>query len=193
LVSNHAHPGGNITGLSTGVAGFGINSKVVDLLKGVIPTLARVGMFYADATTPNLEPGNTEVELAAQRYGGQILSFEAPRVEDFGAAIASAQGWHADALFVLTDGLTLNHQHEIATLALSYRLPTACQRSEFVHNRCLMAYGANRPAIVARAATYVGRILRGANPGDLPIEQPTVFDLTVNRITATALGTEWVD
>jgi putative ABC transport system substrate-binding protein len=203
LVSNLAHPGGNITGMNTGVAGGGVRSKAIEILKEVIPALVHLGYLYSDPANPNLAPALAEVNDAASKLGVQIVSIQARRVEDFVPAFEALNRAQTDALLVLQDGVTINYQSEISALAAQHGLPTMCTRSDWVQHGCLMAYGSNRAVAYSRVATYVDRILRGARPGDLPVEQPTTFDLTVNVKTLQALGltippavlplvTEWI-
>jgi putative ABC transport system substrate-binding protein len=184
LVASLAHPGGNVTGLSiqfTDLAG-----KRLELLHEVVPGLRRLAiMANVDAPAAVLEMG--EVQAAARTLGLDTATLEIRRAEDIAPAFDALKG-RADALYFCVDPLLVAHRIRINTLALAERLPTTSAIREFVEAGGLMSYGANFSDLYRRAADYVDKILRGAKPGDIPVEQPTKFDLLINLKTAKALG-----
>jgi putative ABC transport system substrate-binding protein len=184
LVASLARPGGNVTGLSnqaTDLAG-----KRLELLREVLPGLRRPAiMANVDAPAAVLEMG--EVQAAARTLGVEAVTLEIRRAEDIAPAFDALKG-RADALFVCADPLTVVHRIQINTLAQGARLPTIFGFREFVEAGGLMSYGPNFPDQFRRAADFVDKILRGAKPGDIPVEQPTKFELVINLKTAKALG-----
>jgi putative ABC transport system substrate-binding protein len=186
LAASLAHPGGNVTGamLSTGQ-----DPKNVELLKDCVPGLARLAILFnpaAAAASPQIVP---TLEQSAETVGIQTLRTEAPSADDFESAFARARAWSAQALFVLSDSTVVNpHYGLVADLALRSRLPSMTVLRPYAEAGGLMTYGPNAAANYVRAASYVDRILRGAQPGDLPIERPAVYELVVNLKTAQALG-----
>jgi putative tryptophan/tyrosine transport system substrate-binding protein len=186
LVASLARPGGNVTGLSnqaTDVVG-----KRLELLREVLPSLRRVAiMANVDYPTGVLEMGETQA--AAGTLGLDVTNFEIRRAEDIAPALETLKG-RGDALYVVGDALVTTYQIRINTLALAARLPTIYSQREQVEAGGLMSYGPNFPDLFRRAADYVDKILRGAKPSDLPVEQPTKFDLVINLTTAKALGLE---
>ena len=184
LVASLARPGGNVTGLSNQSAD--IAGKRLELLREVVPSLRRLAIM-ANIGSPIgvLEMG--EVQAAAGTLGLEVATLEIRRAEDIAPAIEALKG-RADALYVVTDPLMNTNRIRINTLALGARLPTMHGLREYVEAGGLMSYGANFPDLYRRAADYVDKILRGAKPADLPVEQPTKFDLVINLKTAKALG-----
>ncbi len=184
LVASLARPGGNVTGLSnqaTDLAG-----KRLELLREVLPGLRRPAiMANVDAPAAVLEMG--EVQAAARALGVEAVTLEIRRAEDIAPAFDALKG-RADALFVCADPLAVVHRVQINTLAQGARLPTIFGFREFVEAGGLMSYGPNFPDQFRRAADFVDKILRGAKPGDIPVEQPTKFELVINLKTAKALG-----
>jgi putative ABC transport system substrate-binding protein len=184
LVASLARPGGNVTGLSnqaTDLAG-----KRLELLREVLPGLRRPAiMANVDAPAAVLEMG--EVQAAARALGVEAVTLEIRRAEDIASAFDALKG-RADALFVCADPLAVVHRIQINTLAQGARLPTIFGFREFVEAGGLMSYGPNFPDQFRRAADFVDKILRGAKPGDIPVEQPTKFELVINLKTAKALG-----
>jgi ABC-type uncharacterized transport system substrate-binding protein len=185
LVTSLARPGGNITGLSA-VAGPEIVGKQLELIKAIIPEVSRVAIL--------LNPGNTfhavwvrEARIAAQSLTVQVQAMEARAPDDLGAAFGAMAAERAGAVLILADGMFILHQERIADLVAKSRLPTICSR-DMVNTVGLMSYGASGPELFRRAATYVDKILKGAKPADLPIEQPTKYELVINLKTAKALG-----
>jgi putative ABC transport system substrate-binding protein len=186
LVASLARPGGNVTGLSnqsTDLAG-----KRLELLRDVVPGLRRLAIM-ANASSPIgvLEMG--EVRAAASKLGIEAVSLEIRRMEDIAPAFEALKG-HTDALFVVTDPLVNTNRILINALALGARLPSMHAGRDYVEAGGLMSYGPNFADLFRRAADYVDKILRGAKPADLPVEQPTKFDLVVSMKTAKALGLE---
>jgi putative ABC transport system substrate-binding protein len=184
LVASLARPGGNVTGLS--IQQIDVATKRLELLREVVPGLRRLAiMANVDASGATQEMG--EVDGAARTLGLAVATFEIRRASDIALAFEAISG-RADALYVCIDPLVGTHRIRINTLALAARLPTMHASREFVEAAGLMSYGANMPDLFRRAADYVDKILRGAKPGDIPVEQPTKFDLVINLTTAKALG-----
>ena len=186
LVASLARPGGNVTGLSlqtTDLAG-----KRLELLREIVPGLRRLAiMANVGAPAAALEIG--EAEATARGLGLEVARFEIRGTEDFAPAFETLKG-RADALYVVGDPLANTHRLRINTFALAARLPTMHSQREFVEAGGLMSYGANFTDLFRRAADFVDKILRGAKPADIPVEQPTKFDLIINLTTAKALGLE---
>jgi putative tryptophan/tyrosine transport system substrate-binding protein len=183
LVASLARPGGNVTGLS--VQQTDLAGKRLELLREVLPGLRRLAiMANVDAPAAVQEMG--EVQTAARTLGLNVATFEIRRAEDIAPAFEALNG-RADALYVCIDPLVGTHRVRINTLALAARLPTMHTVREAVEAGGLMSYGPNLPDLFRRAGDYVDKILRGAKPGDLPVEQPTKFDLIINLTTAKAL------
>ena len=171
-----ARPGGNVTGLSiqqTDLAG-----KRLELLREVVPGLRRLAIM-ANVGNPAAVLEMGEVQAAARTLGLEVATFEIRRAEDIAPAFEALKG-RADALYVCTDPLVITNRIRINTLALGARLPTMHGLREYVEAGGLMSYGPNFPDLYRRAADYVDKILRGAKPADIPVEQPTKFDLVIN-------------
>ena len=184
LVTSLARPGGNITGLSNQSAD--LPGKRLELLRGIAPNLRRVAvMANVGARIGMLEMG--EVRDAGRKLGLDVVTLEVQRTEDIAPALASVKG-KVDALYVVTDPLLNTSRVNINTMANADRLPTMHGEKTYVEAGGLMSYGPNFPDLFRRAAEQVDKILRGAKPGDIPVEQPTKFDLAINLTTAKALG-----
>ena len=184
LVASLARPGGNVTGLtqqSTDLAG-----KRVELLREVVPGLGRLATM-ANIGNPLAVLEMREVHAAARTLGLEVATSEIRRAEDIAPAFDALKG-RADALYVVADPLVTSNRIRINTLALGARLPTMHGQNDNVEAGGLMSYGANFPDLYRRAADYVDKILRGTKPADIPVEQPTRFDLIVNLTTAKAIG-----
>jgi putative ABC transport system substrate-binding protein len=184
LVTSLARPGANVTGLSnqqTETAG-----KRLELLREIVPGLHRLAIL-ANVDNAGAVLDMQEVERTARNLGLDPITLQVRRAEDIGPALDGLKG-RADALYIDDDALTITQHIRIHTLALSAGLPTTHQFQELVETGGLMAYGPNRPDQYRRAAELVDKILRGAKPADLPVEQPTKFDLVINLTTAKALG-----
>jgi len=184
LVASLARPGGNVTGLAFQAADLA--GKRLALLREVVPGLRRLAIM-ANVEYPNAASEMREVQIAARTLGIDAATFEIRRAEDIAPAFEALKD-RADALYVVGDALVITHRVRINTLALIARLPTIYVVREYVEAGGLMSYGPNFPDLFRRAADYVDKILRGAKPGEIPVEQPTKFDLAINPTTAKALG-----
>jgi putative tryptophan/tyrosine transport system substrate-binding protein len=184
LVASLARPGGNITGMSNQSAD--LPGKRLELLRDLVPGLRRVAvMANVGASIGVLEMD--EVQAAARKLGLEVVPLEIRRAEDIGPALESVKG-DADALYVVTEPLVNTNRVRINTLANAERLPTVHAEKVYVEAGGLMSYGPNYPELFRRAAEQVDKILHGAKPGDLPVEQPTKFELVINLKTAKALS-----
>ena len=183
LIPSLSRPGGNITGLS--MQNTDLATKRLELLRELVPGFRRL------AIAANLEnPGSViemgEVQMMARTLGLEVIKLEFRRAEDIAPAFAALKG-RADALYVCGDPLVSTHRARINTLALGARLPAIWNFRDHAVAGGLISYGANQADLFRRAADFVDQILRGANPANIPVEQPTKFDLVVNLITAQAL------
>ena len=183
ICSSLARPGGNVTGLS--IQQTDIAAKRVELLREIVPGLRRLAIL-GNVSGPAVVLEMREIQAAARTLGLEVITSEIRRGEDIAPAFAALKG-HADALDVAVDPLVNAHRLRINILALGARLPTMHNGREWVESGGLMSYGANVPDLFRRAANYVDKILRGAKPGDIPVEQPSKFDLIINLTTAKAL------
>jgi putative ABC transport system substrate-binding protein len=184
LVSSLARPGGNITGLS--LQQSDIVGKKLELLREVVTGLRRLALLgNVGNASSMLEVG--EVRTAAGTLGIEIVPVDIKRAEDIAPAF-DAFGGSAEALYVSTDPLIFSNINRINTLAVGARLPTIYNGKEYIESGGLMSYGPNYPHLFRRAADFVDKILRGAKPGDFPVEQPTKFDFAINLTTAKAIG-----
>jgi len=184
LVTSLARPGGNVTGLSSQQSD--IAGKRLELLREVFATVRRLAIL-ANVDSPPAVLDMREVQVAARTLGIEAATFDIRRAEDIAPAFEAIQG-RADALYVCGDPLVNANRIQIGSLALGARLPGMYVAREFVETGGLMSYGPNYPGLFRRAGDYVDRILRGTKPADLPVEQPTKFDLVINLKTAKALG-----
>ena len=185
LAKSLSRPGGNVTGLST--LNVELAAKRFELLKECLPKTARVAFLHDPEVQENV--AYHEASLGpARKFGMQFNPVPVRRVEDFAAAFATAVKNRADAMLVVASPLFFVNRARIAELALQARLPTMFNRHEFVEAGGLMTYSVDNVDVYRRAAAYVDKILRGAKPADLPIEQPTKFLLVINLKTAKALG-----
>ena len=185
LVASLARPGGNITGLSSMAPE--VTGKQLEMLKEVVPKASLVAVLWNPANAGNA-PQVRQAQAAARALGVRLQPLEARGPSEIDSAFATMTSAQAGAVIVLVDAMLLDHRTQIADLAARRRLPAVYGLSDHAEAGGLMAYGPNRLGIVRRAATYVDRILKGAKPGDLPIEQPTKFELVINLKTAKALG-----
>jgi putative ABC transport system substrate-binding protein len=184
LVASLARPGGNVTGQS--VQEVDTAGKRLELLREAVPRLRRLAiMVNVDYPSAVLEM--SELQAVARALGLEVVPLEIRRPEDIAPAF-EALGAQADALYVVQDALTVANYTRIITLALGARLPTMCGARNFVQAGALMSYGPNFLALFRHAADLVNKILRGTKPADIPVEQPTKFELVVNLTTAKALG-----
>jgi len=184
LVASLARPSNNLTGLS--VEATDLAGKHVELLRDVRPGLRRLAILV-NSGSPNAVVQTREMKAAAGTLGYDVNVRNIASAEDIEPAIAALKG-NADALFVTNDPLTVTNRVRINTLALGAKLPTVYAFREFVDAGGLMSYGPIYTDLFRRAADYVDKILRGAKPSDLPVEQPTKFELVINLKTAKALG-----
>jgi putative tryptophan/tyrosine transport system substrate-binding protein len=184
LVASLARPGGNVTGLS--VLGADLAGKRLELLREVVPGLRRLAIM-GNVGNPFIVVELGEVQTAADTLGLEVVTLEIRRREDIVPAIEALKGG-ADALYVASDPLINANRVRINILAVGARLPTIYLQRENVEAGGLMSYGPNFPDLFRHAAEYVDKILRGAKPADIPVEQPTKFDLVVNLVTAKVLG-----
>jgi putative ABC transport system substrate-binding protein len=181
-VASLARPGRNITGLV--LLGPELDGKRLELLHEAVPDRRRIAVL--------MEPGVTRTSVEAMQPVAQALGLELlivpVRNDNYAAAFETIRSLSADALAIPTSTQLLRDVAKITPLATEHRLPTICQWAEMAHAGCLISYGASLADLRRRSAHYVARILRGTPPGDLPVEQASVFDLTFNLRTAKALG-----
>jgi putative tryptophan/tyrosine transport system substrate-binding protein len=182
-VSNLAHPGGNLTGLS--FLNTELSAKRLELLLETLPNIRRIAVLR-DLNTPRTWAEATEE--AGRHLGPALQLLEVAEPETFENAFEAAVNARAEALDVLASAFFNSHKARLVELAAKYRLPTMYEHDDFVRTGGLIAYGPSIPDLFRRAATYVDKILNGAKPGDLPVEQPTKFALSINLKTARALG-----
>jgi putative ABC transport system substrate-binding protein len=183
FASNLARPGGNVTGLSAD-AGPELWAKYLALMREIVPKLSRVGALGQMSA----RFGFAELEAASRQLGITLEIADLREPEDLDSAFAKMVGKRVEAIVVIVGPITYLLRKPIADLALKHRLPAISTLSQYAHDGLLMAYGPKLTDLYIRAASYVDRILRGAKPGDLPIEQPSRFELTLNTKTAAALG-----
>jgi ABC-type uncharacterized transport system substrate-binding protein len=183
LIASLARPGGNVTGLS--IQSTDLAGKRLDLLREILPGLRRLAVL-ANVTFPGHAQEISEVQAGARMLGIGVSTYDIRRVEDIALAFETIKG-RADALYVISDPLVSSNPIRINTLALGARLPTMHNFREIVETGGLMSYGPTFPELFRRAGDFVDKILRGAKPADIPVEQPTKFDLIINLITDKAL------
>ena len=184
LVTNLARPGGNATGLS--LQSTDLSSKRLELLREVVPSLRRLAIL-ANTAYPAAVVEIGEVQAAARTLGFEVVTPEIRRREDIAPAFETLKG-QTQALYIAPDALMFTHRVQINNLALGARLATISFAREYVEAGALMSYGPSYVDLFRKAAEYVDKILRGAKPGDLPVQQPTKFELVINLTTAKILG-----
>ena len=184
LVASMARPGGNLTGLTLSV-GYELLTKRVELLKDIKPDLARLAILRNPA---NPSAGFYSSEAEREVLGLTMRTFDAQSPSDLEAAFAAMVEWRAEGVATLNDGMFYSQHERVVTLARENRLAGVHPETVFAEAGGLISYGPSLPDLFLRAATYVDKILKGAKPADLPIEQPTKFELVVNLKTARALG-----
>jgi putative tryptophan/tyrosine transport system substrate-binding protein len=184
FVASLARPGGNLTGVSIQATDLG--GKRLDLLREVVPGLRRLAIM-ADISNPGTKLELEEVQSAARTLGVEAATLDVRQADEIAPAFETLKG-RADALYVCAVPLVNTNRVRINTLALAQRLPTMHGFRESVEAGALMSYGPNFPDLWRRAADYVDKILHGTKPADIPVEQPTKFELVVNLTTAKALG-----
>ena len=187
IVASFAHPGGNVTGVTTFSAELA--AKRLELLKELVPKLSRVGLVH-NMGNPAAPPEWEEIRTAAQSLGLQAELFDVRNRADLGRAIDLAVRQHVDALVIGADGLIQANQQTVIGLASRNNLPATYPAREFVEAGGLIAYAVNYPDLYFRLATLVDKIFKGAKPGEIPVEQPTKFELVFNLKTAKMLGLE---
>jgi ABC-type uncharacterized transport system substrate-binding protein len=186
LVTSLARPGGNLTGLSLAWA-EGLAGKWPELVKETVPGVSSVGLLF-NPVSPTMPPYVKAAKAAASMLGVRLQEFEVRDAKDLDGAFAAMARQKLGALIVITDPLTLRHRTQVVQLAANNRLPAVYTFGEFVRAGGLVAYGPSVTEMFHRAAAYVDRILKGAKPADLPVEQPTKFELVINLKTAKTLG-----
>jgi putative ABC transport system substrate-binding protein len=188
FVASLAHPGGNLTGSSGTCSGSQLHTKQLELLKKTVPGASRIPvLWYLD--TPDKDIEVTETIGAARALGLQMRSLRVQGPDDFVTAFENAARAQADAILILQSGFMITQREQLAQLAGRYHLPALYGAREYVAQAGgLMAYGPNVPDIYRRVADHVDKILRGAKPGDLPVDQPTTFEFVINLKTAASLG-----
>ena len=185
LAESLAHPGGNATGI-TNVAAI-LTGKRLELLKETDPRIVRVAVLW-DPQAPGSIPQWEASQLPAEKLGLRLYSMEASSAESYAAAFKAAVKARSDAVWVTLNPVANSNQKLIAELAIEHGLPSICARGDYAENGCMMAYGPGYGNEGKDGARYVDRILKGARPADLPIEQPTKFELLINLKTAKRLG-----
>jgi putative tryptophan/tyrosine transport system substrate-binding protein len=189
LVASLARPAGNVTGLSSQLRDTA--TKRLELLRHVVPNLRRLAIM-ANVDNASIVLEMRELQATVPALGLDVITLEIHRGEDIAPSFDSLQG-RADALVVLAEALAMTNRVRISTLALGARLPTMHGHREYVEAGGLMSYGPSVPAQYRRAADYVDKILRGTKPGDIPVEQPSKFELIINLTTAKTLGLQIPD
>ncbi|HEV8436883.1 MAG TPA: ABC transporter substrate-binding protein [Methylomirabilota bacterium] len=185
LVKSLARPGGNVTGVSNLAAD--LSGKLLDLLREVAPGVPRVAVLLNPAN-PVHPVYRRETEVAAERVGIKVEPVEVRRAEELDESFAGMVRRQAGALIVLPDPLSLIHRSRIVDLANKHRLPAIYPVRDYAESGGLMSYGPYAPELYRRAASYVDKVLKGTRPGELPVEQPTRFELVLNARTARLLG-----
>ena len=185
LVRDLARPGGRITGLTA--INPAMSGKRLELLKQVVPGLSQVAILW-NSRNPVSVPEVTEMESAASALGMKVQSLPVADAGEIPNAFAASSKESAQALVVMSDAMFIGRRKEIASLALTHRIPSIAWTGELARDGVLMGYGADYDALYRRGASYVDKILKGAKPAELPIEQPTKFEFVLNLKTAQALG-----
>jgi ABC-type uncharacterized transport system substrate-binding protein len=185
FVASLARPGGNITGLVNLLAE--LSGKRLELLKEAIPGISRVGILW-NPENPSSVSGFKETQEAARALAMQLQSLEVRDVYDFAGAFQAATKARARALTVVSDSLMFSNRRRLLELAIKHKLATMHTQSLWVDAGALMSYGTNLPDLYRRAVIYVDKILKGAKPAELPVEQPTKFELVINLKTAKQIG-----
>ena len=184
-VASLAHPGGNITGLSMLLTDLA--AKELEILTEAVPEARRIGVLW-NPRTPSHQLALKAVETAGEKLGVQLIEAPAQTADDFQGAFSTMSRENVSGLLVVASPLTASHQVSLAALALKYRLPGMFGAKSDVEAGGLMSYGADRNDLYRHAAVYIDKILKGAKPADLPVEQATKFEFVVNLKTAKALG-----
>ena len=186
LVESLARPGGNVTGLTN--LSIELGGKRLELLKEAFPKVVRVAVFYNPTNSTSVRDVKKVLPVAARALGLTLQPWEVRAAGDFEKVFAALNKERRDGLYVSTGALMSNNQKWIVDFALKSRLPSVYVRREFVDAGGLMSYGADIADSYRRVATYVDKILKGAKPADLPVEQSTKFELVINQKTAKQIG-----
>jgi ABC-type uncharacterized transport system substrate-binding protein len=189
LVQSLSHPGGNITGLASLVPGNFLG-KGIQILREMVPTASKIAVLVNPGNASHRFIVAEELPETARKLGVTFPVLEATTVEELDIAFASAAAQHADAIVPFGSELTVNHVTRVTALAAEHRLPALYVFRLFTINGGLVSYGFDIADLLRRAGDYVDKILRGSKPADLPVEQPTKFDLVINLKAAKALGLE---
>ena len=187
LVQSLSRPGGNMTGLSLFVPG-NFTGKAIQALREMVPTASKIANLVNPGNPFHMLTVAEELPQIARSLGVALPVFEATTAEEIDIAFASAAAQHADAINVFGDALTLSNATRVTALAAKHRLPASYLYRQFVTNGGLISYGTDIADLFLRAGGYVDKVLKGAKPSDLPVEQPTKFELVINMKTAKALG-----
>jgi putative ABC transport system substrate-binding protein len=185
VVASLARPGGNVTGLSAFTTE--LEAKRVEMIREIVPAARRIAVLY-NMANPVYLPRWKDIEKTAQSLGIEVQLLDVRKSENFESAFAAATRQRIDAILVSIDGLILANLKFVVELVAKYRLPSICASREFVDGGGLISYGVSYPDLYRRAANYVDKILKGTKPANLPVEQPTKFELVINLKTAKALG-----
>ena len=185
VVASLAHPGGNVTGSTRVDADF--SAKRLEILKESFPKLSRVAVL-SHGSLGGDEEELQEIQTAGHKLAIQVQSYPTPDPHQFSGAFMEMKKKHADALIFLSSNFTSFHRKPLVELATQNRLPTMCANSAWIEAGCVMAYGPNVSELYRRAAFFVDKILKGAKPADLPVEQPTKFDFIINLKAAKQIG-----
>jgi putative ABC transport system substrate-binding protein len=186
LIASLARPGGNVTGLS--MQQIDLGSKRIELFRELVPQLRRLAVM-ANVRSPDAVRQLQDVKTTVDALGLEFVKCEIPRIEDVASVIDGLKS-RAEALYVISDPLLFSYRDRVNALAMSIRLPTIHSFRDHVETGGLMSYGPNYQSMFRRAADFVDKILRGTKPGDIPVEQPTQFELVINLKTAKVLGIE---
>jgi putative ABC transport system substrate-binding protein len=186
LVKSLARPGTNFTGLTI-TTGYELAGKRLELFKAAFPAVSRLAIL-GNPTSPITGPFLRDTERAARTLGLEVQAFEAKSPSDLSETYAAIARWRADGLMTLNDAMFYSQRERIVDLSLKHRLPAIYPESEFVEAGGLMSYGPDFDYLFRRAAFYVDKILKGAKPADLPVEQPTKFELVINLKAAKQIG-----
>jgi putative ABC transport system substrate-binding protein len=185
IVDSLSRPGGNLTGVTNLNAEVG--QKRLELLHDVVPTATRFCLLV-NPSNPTSEPQSRDLQAAARKLGVDLRILNASTERDFDSAFTTVMQTQAGGLVITGDGVFVSHSEQLAALALRYRVPAIFEFRWFVAGGGLMSYGGSRDEAWRQVGTYVGRMLNGAKPGELPVQQATTVELFINLKTAKALG-----
>lgn len=186
VVASLARPGGNVTG-STDMAAD-LAAKRLELLKEFAPKIERIGVVWYGLRGYSDEEELNEIEAVGKRQGIAVLPVQVKDPRELQAAYASLRAQKADAVIIIQNTFTFQHRRRLSELAIAHRLPAVCEESAWVEDGCLISYGPDKVHSFRLAATFVDKIVKGAKPAELPVEQPTRFEMVVNGRTAKTMG-----